>query len=54
MTAKTPLMDFANECGIKSAAEDALLIHAKASQKIYVFHYLQKTCIGGGVRSGRI
>lgn len=47
-------MDFANECGIKSAAGDTLLIHAKASQKINVFHCIQKTYIGNGLRSGGI
>lgn len=48
-TAKTPLIDFVNECGIKSAAEDTLLIHAKASQNQNIFHY--DIYIGDGFRS---
>lgn len=36
-TAKTPLMDFTNECRINSATGDTLLIHVKLSQTVNVF-----------------
>lgn len=55
MTAKTLLMDFANECGINTATEDTLLIHVKISQTMIVF----PLCIAGiytgdGLRCGGV
>lgn len=54
-TAKTPLMDFANECGINWATEDTLLMHAKISQTINVFPLgIAGIHIGDGLRCGGI
>lgn len=48
------MMDFTDECGFKSAAEDTLRMPAKVSQTMNVFHCVQKTYIGDGLRTGGI